>query len=107
MNLLQKRLKLFNFRYRLKMSIKYIHNKEVIQSKIGEEVVMLDVESGFYFGLNSVASVIWGYLESGIEFDALVEKLMNQFDVERKVCINDTRELLNQMLKKGIVKQVE
>ena len=38
------------------MKEKYIQNKKIIQSKIGEEVVMMDMDSGFYFGLNSVAS---------------------------------------------------
>ena len=52
---------------------RFIQNKEIVQSKIGEEVVMLDMESGFYFGLNSVASVIWGLLAEGIGFEKLID----------------------------------
>ena len=85
---------------------KFIQNKAIVQSKIGEEVVMLDMDSGFYFGLNSVASVIWGLLAEGICFDKLIDQLMAQFDVERALCEADTLELLDQMLEKNIIRKV-
>jgi hypothetical protein len=85
---------------------RYIQNKAIVQSKIGEEVVMLDMDSGFYFGLNSVASVIWELLAIEIDFEALIKKLMTQFEVERSLCEADTRELLDQMLEKKIIRRV-
>ena len=84
---------------------KFIQNKAIVQSKIGEEVVMLDMDSGFYFGLNSVASVIWGMLANEIGFEALIDQLMTQFDVERALCEADTLELLDQMLDKNIIRK--
>lgn len=85
---------------------RYIQNKAIVQSKIGEEVVMLDMDSGFYFGLNSVASVIWGLLANEIGFEALIDQLMAQFDVERSLCEADTKELLEQMVEKNIIRRV-
>jgi hypothetical protein len=85
---------------------RFIQNKAIVQSKIGEEVVMLDMESGFYFGLNSVASVIWGLLAKEISFEALIDQLMAQFDVERSLCEADTKELLDQMVEKNIIRRV-
>lgn len=90
----------------MQADFRYIQNAEIIQSKIGEEVVMLDMESGFYFGLNSVASVIWGMMEEGIEFSVLVEKLMEQFEVDRAICESDTKELIEQLLEKKIIRIV-
>ena len=89
------------------VTLTYIQNAEIIQSKIGEEVVMLDMESGFYFGLNSVASIIWGMMKDGITFEALCNQLMEQFDVERSLCEADTQELINQLLEKKIIRVVE
>lgn len=85
---------------------RFIQNKTIVQSKIGEEVVMLDMESGFYFGLNSVASVIWSLLADEIGFEKLIDQLIAQFDVERSVCEADTKELLDQMLEKNIIRKV-
>ncbi len=86
---------------------RFIQNKSIVQSKIGEEIVMLDMESGFYFGLNSVASVIWGLLANEIGFEELIDQLMAQFEVERSLCETDTKELLDQMLEKNIIRRVE
>ncbi len=85
---------------------KFIQNKAIVQSKMGEEVVMLDLDSGFYFGLNAVASVIWGMLADEIGFEALIDQLMTQFDVERFLCEADTKELLDQLLEKNIIRKV-
>jgi hypothetical protein len=85
---------------------KFIQNKAIVQSKMGEEVVMLDMDSGFYFGLNSVASVIWGLMVNEISFEALIDQLMTQFDVERSLCEADTQELLDQLLEKNIIRKV-
>jgi hypothetical protein len=85
---------------------RFIQNKAIVQSKIGEEVVMLDMDSGFYFGLNSVASVIWRLLANEISFEALIDQLMAQFEVERSLCEADTQELLDQLLEKNIIRKV-
>jgi len=85
---------------------RFIQNKAIVQSKIGEEVVMLDMDSGFYFGLNSVASVIWGLLANEISFETLIDQLMIQFEVERSLCEADTKELLDQMLEKNIIRKI-
>jgi hypothetical protein len=88
------------------MSNKYIQNKKVIQSKIGDEVVMLDMDSGFYFGLNSVASIIWGKLEKAISFEEVINELMKEYNVDRQTCENDTRSFWDQLLERNIIKQV-
>ncbi len=85
---------------------KFIQNKAIVQSKMGEEVVMLDMDSGFYFGLNSVASVIWGLMVNETSFEALIDQLMAQFEVERSLCEADTKELLDQLLEKNIIRKV-
>jgi hypothetical protein len=88
------------------MSSKYIQNKKVIQSKIGDEVVMLDMDSGFYFGLNSVASIIWGKLEKPISLEEVINELLDEYNIDRDTCENDTMAFWLQLLDKNIIKQV-
>jgi len=87
--------------------VHYKQNKEVIQSRIGDEIVMLDVESGFYFGLNSVASVIWDMMKVEVDLETMVGELMREFDVDKSTCELDTIELLSHMLEKKIIRVVE
>lgn len=86
------------------MNIKYIQNKKIIQSKIGDEVVMMDIDSGFYFGLNSVASFIWGKLENEITFDDIISDLLMVYNVDRLTCENQTRDFLGELLEKDMIK---
>lgn len=88
------------------MKKKYIQNKKVIQSKIGDEVVMLDMDSGFYFGLNSVASIIWGKLEKEVSFDEIILDLLNEYNIDKLTCENETKIFLDQLLSKNIIKEV-
>jgi len=88
------------------MSTKYIQNKKVIQSKIGEEVVMLDMDSGFYFGLNSVASIIWGKLEKPISLEEVINELLEEYNIDRQTCEYDTRLFLDQLFEKNIIKLI-
>jgi hypothetical protein len=88
------------------MSAKYIQNKKVIQSKIGDDVVMLDIDSGFYFGLNSVASIIWGKLEKPISLEEVINELLDEYNIDRDTCENDTMAFWVQLLDKNIIKQV-
>ena len=89
------------------MSKRYIQNKKIIQSKIGEEVVMMDIDSGFYFGMNGVGSKIWYYLSSPITLDDLIRNLMIDFKVDEQTCKADTIEFLESLLEKNIISEVE
>jgi len=89
------------------MSKRYIQNKKIIQSKIGEEVVMMDIDSGFYFGMNGVGSVIWKHLSTAITLDELVHKMMNEFKVDKQTCEADTIEFLDNLLEKNIIRVLE
>jgi hypothetical protein len=68
---------------------------------------MLDVESGFYFGLNSIASVIWDMMKEKVDLGTMVDALMNVFDVDQSTCESDTLELLGQMAEKKIIRVIE
>ena len=89
------------------MRSRYIQNKKIIHSKVGEEFVMMDIDSGFYFGLNSVGSVIWNHLEQARTFNDLVIQLITEYNVDKQVCERETKAFLNQLLEKNLIKVVE
>lgn len=86
---------------------RYIQSKQVVQSKIDDEVVMMDIESGFYFGLNSVASVIWELLKDGKTVDELADYLISEYDVNREQCLEETDILIKKMLDLKVIRCLE
>lgn len=86
---------------------RYIQSKQVVQSKIDDEVVMMDIESGFYFGLNSVASIIWELLKDGKTVDELADYLITEYDVNREQCLEETDILIKKMLDLKVIRCLE
>lgn len=79
-------------------------NKDQLFTLIDGEVVMLNVKHEEYLNLNHQASYIWQQLETPKTFGELTEELCRVFDVERQVCMEDTRDFVAEFVEKDIIK---
>jgi len=70
---------------------------------MGDELVMMDMSQGKYFGLNPLASCIWSLLVLPKSLDELVIDLMLQFDVSEAECRADTELFLQQLVERQLV----
>jgi hypothetical protein len=76
---------------------------EQVFSAVDDEVVMLNVDEGKYYGLNKVASKIWGLLANPIKVNAIIEELRKNYDVPYDQCYNETIGCLKEMYKNKLV----
>ena len=65
--------------------------------------MIMSVDNGAYFELVGVAEDIWRLLDSKNEEDAIVDALIDRFDVDREKCLLDVREFLTKLLATNIV----
>src|SRR6056297_2662033 len=72
---------------------------------IDGEVVMLSLKNGEYYGLDEVATRIWELLEEPLSFSDLINKLTEEYEVSREECEKDTREYLETLRKKKLLKE--
>jgi hypothetical protein len=75
----------------------------VLTAEIDKQIVMMDIDSGRYLGLDDIGSVIWKRLETPRTLGDLVDCLVEDYDAERAVIAQDVRELLKEMATQGIV----
>lgn len=62
-------------------------NPDVLHATIGDELVLLNVDSLAYFEFNEVGADIWQMLAAGpLTFDAVVERLLAEYDVDEARC---------------------
>ncbi len=54
------------------------------------DTVMMDPESGSYFGISGTGSRIWELLEQPQTVNAIVEAICTEYDVDIKQCEADT-----------------
>lgn len=85
---------------------RYKKNLEVIDSNIDDEVVAMNVDTGAYYGLDPIASVIWEVLSEPHTIDELVDKLTEKYDVAPEQCKDDSMPLIEQMVEAKLLELV-
>lgn len=61
-------------------------SKEIDATELDGEKVMMNLELGKYFALNSVGSRIWDIIENEIQVKDIVETLLKEYKVDKKKC---------------------
>ena len=82
-------------------------NNEVFTSEIDEEVVMMNVDTGRYFGMDDVGSRIWKLLKERIRVKEIVNTLLKEYDVSEEECTNDVIEFLNELKNNNLLQITE
>jgi len=74
-----------------------------MEAELGDELVALDERRGLCFGFSSVATDVWRLLEKPRTLDELVMGLREQYEVGERQCRDDVRDLLDDMLREGVI----
>jgi hypothetical protein len=70
---------------------------------VNGESVILNVDSGTYFGLDGVGARIWSLLESPVTYGELVRVVLNEYEVDRDTAESDIADLVRELEQKGLV----
>ncbi|MDD2800278.1 MAG: PqqD family peptide modification chaperone [Methylobacter sp.] len=74
-----------------------------VSAVLDEEVVLMSIEKGAYFGLNRVLSCIWQILETPTTVSQLCAILQDEYDVEPEVCKRDVFEALEKLAENKLI----
>ena len=58
------------------------YREDIDTTDIDEDKVMMDLEKGQYFALNSVGSRIWEEIQSPVKISEVVNILLSEYDVD-------------------------
>ena len=75
----------------------------VMFNRVGDEVVLLDLDSGTYFGLDAVGGRVWDLLTGSATIAETIETMLAEFDVERDTLERDVLRLVNELEEKGLI----
>ncbi len=79
-------------------------DNEVVSCDLVDEAAILNMKDGVYYGLNSVGARIWNLIQKPMKVSDILDTLLDEYDVEKDVCMTDLMELLGQLLEKELVK---
>lgn len=77
--------------------------RNLMGGEMGNETVMMDMDTGDYLGLNEVGTSIWKLIEQPITFEALCAQLMTEYDVDAETCALHTRDYLLKLAQENMV----
>lgn len=87
----------------MNMQAKFTVPPGVIARHLAGEAVILDVESGTYFGLNEVGSRVWQLLEAGETLETICLLLLDEFEVSRADLERDVFLLVGELRSRRLI----
>jgi len=76
---------------------------EVMARQVGDEVVILDLASGTYFGLDSVGARMWQLIGDGKNIGDVRDALLAEYEVSPEELERDMERLLQELLARGLI----
>jgi len=74
-----------------------------VSSELGGEVIILNLESGVYHGLEEVGARVWGLIKEPAPVHAVRDSLLNEYEVEPERCEQDLLALLEELKQHGLL----
>lgn len=77
--------------------------KDQISSNLGDEEVILHLQSGTYYGLNEVGTRIWHLIQEPKSVSAIYQQLLIEYDIDADQCKRDVLALLQQLADEHLI----
>ena len=78
-------------------------SEEAVESRVGDETVILHLGNGTYYGLDPIGTVIWEMLKAGDAQPKIRDAILARYDVTPEVVEADMRRFLSDLLAQSIL----
>lgn len=89
----------------LAASVIYERARNLLEGRIGDELVALDHQMGKCFGFDAVAARVWDLLDRPSTFRQMHAALIAEYDVDPTQCTYELLELLDEMQQLGLIRR--
>ena len=76
---------------------------DVIAAEADQDIVMVSIENGFYYGVSDVGREIWDAIEHPKKVSDLINDLTKTYNVDRSLCEEQTLSFLDDLLTEGLL----
>lgn len=74
-----------------------------VSAELESETVLLNLESGVYYGLNESGTETWNLLQEPIQVSELRDRLCEKFGMDQARCEEDLLAFLEGLLEEGLI----
>ena len=87
----------------MKLSDRVKTPPEVMTRTVGEEVVILDLATGTYFGLDPVGARMWELMADGKTLGEVCDRMLDEYEVSREALEGDVLHLTEELTTQGLI----
>ena len=73
-----------------------------VETRMGDETVMMSIEQGKYFAVGSTAQRIWECLAQPTTITAIVDRLIDEYEIERTQCMSEVTVFVAHLMDNGL-----
>jgi hypothetical protein len=81
--------------------------KHVLSRKLDDEMVLLNLDSGEYFGLNDTGTRVWELLADGRSREEVIDRLTDEFEVTVEIAAGHVTALCDELLEAGLLSKAK
>lgn len=88
---------------RLTLAFRAIPDDAVVARELEGETVLLNLDTGIYFGLDVIGTRIWRLIGAGESLDRVLAALLAEYDVDAAPLERDLLDFIDQLQGRGLV----
>lgn len=88
---------------KLDRAASYVARTDLVESRLGDETVILHLTRGIYFGLDAVGTLIWERLRAEDKPTAIASFIAANFEAAPEMADNDVMAFLEQLLENELI----
>jgi hypothetical protein len=89
------------------LDTKVVVSKDHVSCDLADEVAILNLKNGVYYGLNPLGAHIWNLIQTPTTASVLCKTITQQFEVEPERCERDLLTLLGKLECEGLIQVVK
>jgi hypothetical protein len=87
----------------LSLSTRVVQSPNMLHAVAGEEVMMMDVPGGSYYGLDAIGARIWALIAQPMTLDSVCGRLTSEYDVQEDVCQAEVLTFIEELVERRAV----
>ena len=79
------------------------NDADLISSQLGDDIVLMNSNTGDYIGMNAVGSDVWKLLELPLSLDEVTSRIVNMYEVDENYGKGKISGFLQRMLDNKVI----
>lgn len=81
-------------------------SETILYSELLDEVAMMDIEHGQYYGVDDAGARIWLLLEQPMRIEAICQQLIREYNISLQACREEVLHFVAELQEHGIFEVV-